>query len=87
MNKFKDLYSIGQKIRLKRIVDRLPHFIVIKGVTGKVFLVNDDQLWIKMDEIIEGAELWENCIVWNIERIICFDSSEAENDIQILPQN
>ncbi len=79
MKNFIDKYSADQRIELKRDVNRLPHFVATKGATGTVFLVYHEQLWIKMDKVIEGAQLWQNCVVWCKDRL-----DQVENDIKIL---
>lgn len=55
---------VGTKVRLKRNVERYPHFIAKKGSTGVVTSSDEDNLWVKMDEHLDGAEEWDNEIQW-----------------------
>ena len=70
-----------QRIQLKRDVERFPHFVARRGLFGTVIL-NEYPfgcLVIKMDKPIEGAEEWDNCIIWNPD----FEGSYS-NDVKFL---
>lgn len=55
----------GRRVRLKHDVDRFSDFVAPKGATGTVDEVTVHGISVKMDERIEGAEHWENCILWH----------------------
>ena len=52
----------GKKVKLLRDIDKFPHFIAKKGSTGKIVDYNENLVSIKLDEKIEGAEHWDNCV-------------------------
>lgn len=56
--------KIGQRIVLIMEVDRYPYFIAPRMATGTVTEVSNRHITAKMDQLIEGAETWGNCIVW-----------------------
>lgn len=56
---------VGQRITLVRVVDRYPHFLVEAGAQGVV--VTDSPvggITARMDDLIPGAEAWDNEILW-----------------------
>jgi hypothetical protein len=58
--------SVGTRVKTKREIDRFPHFKVDAGKLGTVDYISDDELTagVKMDDIIDGAAEWDNCILW-----------------------
>jgi hypothetical protein len=55
----------GQRVRFVRDVDRFPHFIARKGETG-VYLGHRMSVdAVKLDEPKQGAEEWDNDVLWN----------------------
>jgi hypothetical protein len=58
--------EIGCKVRLRRDVERFPHFIARAGLTGKVTEVAADYVAVAMDDYLKGAEEWGNEIVWDV---------------------
>ena len=57
--------SIGQRVRLKKQVERST-FIAREGLIGVVDDVEGGwTISVKMDELIPGAEAWNNDIVWD----------------------
>lgn len=56
--------DVGTRVRLKRDVDRYPHFVAEKGMTGVVTLKSEDQIVIRLDEAVNGAEEWNNEVHW-----------------------
>ena len=56
--------QIGQKIQLKRDIDRYPHFIANKGECGYVVEYDSTYVAVQMELYIEGCEEWDNCICW-----------------------
>lgn len=67
----------GEKVRLKRDVDRFPHFLAPTGLIGNVLQVTENRLIVKMDQPLPGAEDWENCIHWE-------DRLEAIPDLELV---
>ena len=62
----------GMRVRLTRDVDRFPDFLAKAGTEGKVIrvsFVGGQEVRVKMDEPIPGAEEWDNCILWNDEQV------------------
>jgi hypothetical protein len=57
---------VGDRIRLRRSVDRYPNFIVKEG-TGTVTEVTKYQIAAKMDAHIPNAKEWDNCIIWSAD--------------------
>ena len=56
--------AVGSRIELKRDVERFPQFIAKKGERGIIVEVNEEQISAKMDNKIDGAEEWDNCLQW-----------------------
>lgn len=59
-------FQSGDRVRLIHDVDRYPHFIAPAGATGTVVDHGDPSiaLAVRLDEILEGAEEWENEVHW-----------------------
>ena len=56
---------VGTSVRFKHQVDRYPHFIAPKDMTGIVVDLGDPTLVaVKMDLRIPGAESWNNEVHW-----------------------
>jgi hypothetical protein len=70
---------IGKRIRLRREVERFPDFIAWENSTGVIDNVDKYQIVTKMDEPIDGAEHWHNCIIWQDQHLADF-----EQDVEIL---
>lgn len=54
----------GTRVRLRRDVDRYPHFVAPQGAEGTVTKNGDDFLAVKLDEPLDGAEEWDNEVQW-----------------------
>ena len=65
MNSTDTKIAEGKRVRLLQNVDRFPHFVARKGITGTVTEVTDQFVSVKMDDHIDGAEEWDNEIVWD----------------------
>lgn len=70
---------IGKRIRLRTDVDRYPDFIVWENSTGTIVEARKGQISAKMDEKIDGAKEWDNCLIWQDQYLPHF-----ETDIEIL---
>lgn len=64
MASMKDALVVGAAVRLVNDVERFPHFIAPAGMTGRVVMKDDDSICIRMDAHLEGAQEWNNEIVW-----------------------
>ena len=75
--------TVGTRVRLRHAVDRFPHFLAPAGATGTVTSTPTADpagtLCVRMDEIIEGAEEWENEIVWSVG-----DGDNPLRDLEVL---
>lgn len=68
----------GTRVRLTRPVDRYPHFRVDAGATGVVVNTGDPDLYaVLMAQPIDGAEDWDNEIIWNLR-----DGEQPERDLE-----
>lgn len=56
---------VGDRVRLTNDVERYPHFIAKGGSAGTVTEVGENVI-VKMDEHIPGAEEWENEVHWHL---------------------
>ncbi len=50
---------------LTKDVERFPDFIAYKGMTGTFIGHRMGVSMLKMDAHLNGAENWDNCILWN----------------------
>ena len=64
----------GDRVRLRRDVERYPHFTAPKGAVGEVSDVQCQTEWstcelvcVRMDERVPGAEDWDNEVCWQDE--------------------
>jgi hypothetical protein len=56
---------VGQRVRLRQVVQRYPHFSAEDGRHGVVTQVDyEGGISVKMDDLLPGAEPWDNEIVW-----------------------
>lgn len=62
--------TVGTRVRTRHAIDRYPHFLAPAGALGTVTSTPSADpsgtLCVKMDEIIDGAEDWDNEIVWSV---------------------
>jgi hypothetical protein len=77
-----DLSAAGTCVRLKRDVERFPHFIARAGTTGQIVEMSESLIAVSMDEPLEGAEEWENEIHWYPDDPLSFP--DFEGDVQVL---
>ena len=54
----------GTRVRLRRDVERYPHFIAEAGRTGTVTIVEPNLIAVRMDAPLPGAEAWDNEVHW-----------------------
>jgi len=85
--------EIGQRVRLRRNVERFPHFIAGAGLTGTVSYVDAAMVGVKMDEHIDGCEEWDNEVMWYAPHPSLARADEGfvglwddlEEDVEVLP--
>ena len=68
---------IGTRVRLVHDVDRYPHFIAERGSHGSVTHNDGDTICVRMDDLIVGAEEWDNEVVWRVR-----DGDDPSDDIE-----
>jgi hypothetical protein len=65
-------FQVGDRVRLRKEVERFAEFIAPRGLTGVVIEmppaslqsnIVDEIMVVKMDEPLDGAESWNNCII------------------------
>ena len=71
------LPAVGSRGRLRRNVDRFPHFIAKAGATGTVTEATDSLIAVRMDEVLPGAEEWDNEVCWTPDDIEAADQTVA----------
>ena len=63
--------ATGDRVRLTVDVERYPHFIARKGMTGIVLDTNASDypqaIAVKLDEHLEGCGEWDNTLLWEDE--------------------
>lgn len=57
--------EVGQQVRLRRNVERAQNFTARGQSLGTVVEINEGTLSVKMDDLIEGCEEWDNCVIWD----------------------
>jgi ribosomal protein S27AE len=66
-----DTLNKGDRVILRRDVERYPHFVARRGTVGTVTTIpaegGDDYVGVTADERIEGCEDWSNEIAWSAE--------------------
>lgn len=50
----------GDRVRLRELVERFPHFEAPAGATGTVTVADRGGVWVRLDEHLPGAEEWAN---------------------------
>jgi hypothetical protein len=70
--------TVGARYRLAHDIERYPNFIAKTGLTGTLILTGAEVL-LQMDEPLDGAEDWDNCIQW-----IPADGDDAAADLEVI---
>jgi hypothetical protein len=77
-----DDLTIGTRVRLRRDVDRYPHFVAPAGALGTVSALDleaaDCLVWVALDEIVDGADEWDNAVQFS-------DGDDYSGDLEIIP--
>ncbi|MTJ93586.1 MAG: hypothetical protein F8N36_12080 [Desulfovibrio sp.] len=55
---------VGARVKLRADADWWPDFQVPAGAGGTVVQADEAIISVKLDEHVDGAEGWENCIQW-----------------------
>ena len=72
----------GARVRLRRNVERFPHFIAPAGAAGVVSFVGagpGGSVCVKLDAPLAGAEEWDNEVVWTED-----DLAALASDLEVL---
>jgi hypothetical protein len=59
--------TAGERFVLTANVDRYPHFIAVRGSVGTVTEVTDLVVCLRLDDLLPGAEEWDNEVVWSLD--------------------
>lgn len=81
------LPAIGSRGRLRRSVDRFPHFVAGARATGTVTEATDTLIALRLDETLPGAEEWDNDVCWTSDDIETADQTVAAvfyEDVEII---
>ena len=57
--------QIGERYMLVNDVDRFPDFIAEGGLEGTLSDIDNGLYCLRMDKTIEGAEEWDNEVIWH----------------------
>jgi hypothetical protein len=71
------LPETGSRGRLRRSVDRFPHFVAHAGATGTVTEATDSLIVLRMDVPLPGAEPWDNEVCWTSDDIEAAEQTVA----------
>ncbi|HET9154490.1 MAG TPA: hypothetical protein VFN85_10285 [Solirubrobacterales bacterium] len=77
----------GSRGRLRRSVDRFPHFVAQAGATGTVTEATDSLIALRLDELQRGAEEWDNEVCWTSDDIEAAEQTVAAvfyEDVEII---
>lgn len=85
MARYRSTYGEGARVRLRRDVERYPHFSVPAGSTGIVTNSVEDAVAVKMDSHVPGCEEWDNEIVWTVEDVLYSDLGD-ELEVIVSPR-
>lgn len=55
---------VGSRGRLRRAVERFPHFVIGAGATGTVTEATESLIALRMDDLVAGSEEWDNEVCW-----------------------
>ena len=76
--------KLGDRFELTADVERYPHFIAKAGRRGTITEIGDfGETWGKLDEKLEGAEGWDNCVVWDVRGL---DDAPFYTEAKVLPR-
>jgi hypothetical protein len=81
------LPAVGSRGRLRRAVDRFPHFVAQAGATGAVTEATDSLIALRLDEVLPGAEEWDNEVCWTSDDIESADQTVTAvfyEDVEII---
>lgn len=81
------LPATGSRGRLRRSVDRFPHFVAQAGATGTVTEATDSLIALRLDELLPGAEEWDNEVCWTSDDIEAAEQTVAAvfyEDVEII---
>jgi|GEM_PF-1994302 len=74
---------VGARARLRRRVERFPHFVVEAGAMGTITTATEALISMKMHVLVSGAEGWDNEVCWTPEEGEAITGPEATAEQQI----
>jgi hypothetical protein len=77
------LPALGARARLRRPVERFPHFVAEAGAAGTITMAGEDLIAVKLDRGLSGAEEWDNEVCWtpDLGEAIAGPDATAEQQI------
>jgi hypothetical protein len=81
------LPAVGSRGRLRRNVDRFPHFIAQAGAPGTVTEATESLIALRLDKPLPGAEEWDNDVCWTSDDLEAADQTVAAvfyEDVEII---
>lgn len=67
--------NVGRRVVLRYDVDRYPDFIAPSGGTGTVVYADMEEIRVRMDQHMAGAEQWDNEVHWS-------ENNDTYNDFE-----
>ncbi len=74
------LFVAGDRVRLRRDVERYPFFVARKGMTGVITVVEPNTIIVKLDDPLCGAQDWNNSVYWEKD----FTLEDVVADLELL---
>lgn len=59
-----ELPKVGERARLRHLVERFPHFQIEAGAEGTITEATEHLIALRMDRHVAGAEEWDNELCW-----------------------
>ncbi len=73
---------VGRCVRFRRDVERFPNFMAKAGMSGKIDEYGEDHIAVRVHQDLgEGAEEWENHVIWREETL-----DEFLKDVKVIAQ-
>jgi hypothetical protein len=78
------LPAVGARARLRRSVERFPHFVAEEGAAGTITTAGEELIAMKLDRVLQGAEEWDNEVCWGPELGEAIAGPDATTEQQIV---
>lgn len=79
-------FSVGQRVRLRRRVERYPHAAVPEGTLGTIALIGPAEFSIRPDIHIDGLEEWGNELRWANAELAAEDLEPSHEAARSVPR-